>query len=239
MHNIWLIARREYLERVRTKASSYRPSSFPLLMAASSSAATTSDARHKPASRTSSSVTSGLQLGLEPPDELESAKKRSPSSPISSPRLAPTLATASTAKSPRRDPRWLPLGLAVVLRFQSRPQHRSMGNQIQTRTLPNSGNDRRHHRLRPPLATSTQVTSKAPCKLSIWQLAKATLTPRHPPETLAYALFFLMYMVIMLLWNERRPLHHRRENLAHLRGPARHHPPRRDDGWKSHRRRLA
>ena len=40
------------------------------------------------------------------------------------------------------------------------------------------------------------------------------------------------------LRHERRALHHRREDLAHLRGDARHHPPRRDDGRQDPRRRL-
>ena len=73
MHNVWLIAKREYLERVRSKAFLISTLMIPLLMGGGIIFSTLSTRKSKPTSHITV-VSPDQQLALDLKKELETGK---------------------------------------------------------------------------------------------------------------------------------------------------------------------
>jgi ABC-2 type transport system permease protein len=92
MHNVWLIAKREYLERIRTKSFIVMTVLIPVLMIGGGLLSAITSARTKPASHIAI-VSADTELALDLQKELESGKNSQMTVDVISPPAADTRAT--------------------------------------------------------------------------------------------------------------------------------------------------
>jgi ABC-2 type transport system permease protein len=92
MHNVWLIAKREYLERIRTKSFIVMTVLIPVLMIGGGLLSAITAARTKPASHIAV-VSADTQLALDLQKELESGKSSEMTVDVISPPAGDTRAT--------------------------------------------------------------------------------------------------------------------------------------------------
>jgi ABC-2 type transport system permease protein len=92
MHNVWLIAKREYLERIRTKSFIVMTVLIPVLMIGGGLLSAITAARTKPASHIAV-VSADTELALDLQKELENGKNSQMTVDVISPPVADTRAT--------------------------------------------------------------------------------------------------------------------------------------------------
>jgi ABC-2 type transport system permease protein len=92
MHNVWLIAKREYLERIRTKSFIVMTVLIPVLMIGGGLLSAINAARTKPASHIAV-VSADTELALDLQKELENGKNSQMTVDVISPPVADTRAT--------------------------------------------------------------------------------------------------------------------------------------------------
>jgi ABC-2 type transport system permease protein len=173
MHKIWLIARREYLERVRTKAFIVSTILIPLLMCGFVFGSYYMDSRHKPSIVHVTIASADTDLGLQLQKQLESAKNPRFLVDLISP---PDSDTRDTLNQQLDDKSlegylWISPGSGAVYTTRTRAS-----NSPTTRTI------------------DSVLFANHIQPLRIEQAPNA---PRSS-TAVAYVLFFLMYMVVML-----------------------------------------
>jgi ABC-2 type transport system permease protein len=209
MHNVWLIARREYIERVRTRGFLITTVMIPLLMGGFIFGTIYFSAKTSPTTHIAV-ISSDTQLALDLQDELQQQKTRQPGSPAEArqPRYLVDAMDAGPETQSIVDQEIEAGELDGYLWIEpaSTPGHRP------TFTFtPRSGSGDAIRRtlaaalstvlLREQLAHRGIVAADAETMLQPVQIAAAKM-PRHQDREAAQvsvtALFFLMYMVIML-----------------------------------------
>ena len=239
MHNVWLIAKREYLERVRTKAFMLSTILIPVLMGGGIVGSIIASSKARSTSHITI-VSQDQQLATDLQAELQSGKDSKMTVDVISPGDSATHATLDGMLADKQLDGYLWITPAAHPserpRFSYTP--RSAGD-ISTKGAITS-------------ALRTVLMREAPRPPGHGRLRRrrphAARRGRHYPgrQERRHHLQLRRHLCPLLphvhghhaLRHERRALHHRRKNLPRLRGPPRHHQARRDDGRQDDRRRL-
>ncbi len=198
MHNIWLIAKREYRERVRTRGFMIATILIPLLMGGGI-AATILIAKHAKSNSHIAVVSDDAKLAAEVQDELEHGKDSEMLVDVISPPSARTRANLDAAVKNKQIDGYLWINPS---RFDGgRPQlqyKQGSSADLATRTTIRHGLDN--------VFTREQLVQQGLNKSQIEEMTKpvdmesteGTVDNTGANFAAAYVLFFLMYMVIML-----------------------------------------
>ena len=199
MHNVWLIARREYIERIRTKSFLIMTVLIPVLMVGGIVGSILMSTRTKSASHISI-VSQDQQLALDLQKELETGKDSKMAVDVISPPSANTRKTLDTEIAGKELDGYLWITPATTA--MGRPNFtwtpRSVGDIV---TKENITSALRPVLMRERLAHQGMVASDVdallqPVTVDTTQAGKNTDTTSAFFG--AYILFFLMYFVIML-----------------------------------------
>ncbi len=199
MHNVWLIARREYFERIRTKSFLIMTILIPVLMIGGIVGSILIGSRTKSASHIAV-VSQDQQLALDLQHELETGKDSKMTVDVTSPPSAHTRATLDTELADKQIDGYL--WVAPAAQPTSRPSFswtpRSVGDIV---TKENVTSALHTVLMRERLAHQGMVASEVdalmqPVQVDTTQAGKNTDTTSAFLG--AYILFFLMYFVIML-----------------------------------------
>jgi ABC-2 type transport system permease protein len=199
MHNVWLIAKREYLERVRTKAFIISTILIPLLMGGGIIVSVVSQGHAKSTSHIAV-VSSDQQLATDLQAELENGKDSKMSVEVISPPVASTRGTldGELANKDLDGYLWITPATAANTRPTFAYTPRSTGDFVTKETISSA---LRTVLVRERLAHQGMVATDVaalmqPVEIDTTQAGKATDTTSS--FIAIYVLFFLMYMVIML-----------------------------------------
>ncbi len=231
MHNVWLIARREYLERVRAKSFMIMTLLIPAIMGALVYGGAIINGRGGNSSQIAV-VTQDLQFGQDLQTEFEGKKDSKVDVDVISPGSATTRATLdaqlkdrqldgylwvtpASSSSGRANFQWVP-------RSKTSSPGKSMVADAVRAVLIREGLS--HSGMGASdvgsLMQSVDLNSSQAKGQRQLLLRRADRLRHVFPDVLHHP----------LLRDERGPFHHRREDVTHLRGPARHDQARGDDG---------
>ncbi len=199
MHNVWLIAKREYLERVRTKAFMISTILIPLLMGGGIVLSIVLSARAKSTSHIAL-VSSDIQLATDLQQELTSGKDSKMTVDVISPPVRSTRATLDGELTDKALDGYL--WITPATQADSRPQFaytpRSTGDIATKGTITSA---LRSVLMRERLTHQGMVAKDVDALMQPVQVDTTQAGKNADTMTAflgAYVLFFLMYFVIML-----------------------------------------
>ncbi len=240
MHNVWLIAKREYLERVRTKAFLISTILIPVLMGGGIVASIISGGKAKSTSHITI-VSKDQQLATDLQTELQNGKDSRMTVDVISPGNSETRKTLDAMLADKQLDGYLWITPASTP--NGRPAFAYTPRS--TADIATKGAIRSALRtvlMRERLSHEGMVASDVdslmqPVDVDTTQAGK---NARHDLQLRCHLRPLLPHVHgHPALRHERCAFDHRGEDLPRLRGTARHHPPRRDDGRQSDRCRLS
>jgi ABC-2 type transport system permease protein len=195
MHNVWLIAKREYLERIRTKSFIVMTVLIPVLMIGGGLLSAITAAKAKPASHIAI-VSADTQLALDLQKELENGKSSQMTVDVISPPAADTRATLDGELADKALDGYLwitpaPTGAARPT-FSYKP--RSRGDIATEGTISSA---LRTVLMREQLAHKGMVASDVDALLQPVEIDSSSASTVSSFVS-AYIMFLLMYVVVLL-----------------------------------------
>ena len=195
MHNVWLIAKREYLERIRTKSFIIMTVLIPVLMIGGGLLSAITAARIKPASHIAV-VSADTQLALDLQKELENGKSSQMTVDVISPPAADTRATldGELADKALDGYLWITPAATGAARPTFSYKPRSRGDIATEGTISSA---LRTVLMREQLAHKGMVASDVDALLQPVEIDSSSASTVSSFVS-AYIMFLLMYVVVLL-----------------------------------------
>jgi ABC-2 type transport system permease protein len=200
MHNVWLIARREYLERVRTKAFLVMTVLIPLLMGGlvfGSSLMNRSDQTNAHVAIVAPGTPAGAQFGADLQDELEHGRGGGMMADLIAPPSSRTLGNLQQEMKDKELDGYLWIDAAANktsgMKFRYTPRSRSEARLKSVLSNAIGKVLTREGLVRDGMTRQQIDTVMAPVSVDSTQAGRDSETAVYT----AYALFFIMYFIIM------------------------------------------